>query len=317
MNSESRSFSRLLIPVDSPEAFKRLAPFAGLLIRTMHRTVEEVDLLHVISGSYLGEHMNTINLAAGEVPDPDAVRQLRSRHLDETVSPLLSESVSLLQQQSDGRRVGSIIKDGDPIRVISSVCRERPYSTLIMNRRKLAEREGRLTGSIVGGIVHRLAEATIFLCGDRPMPENVSPFARCLIGVDGSPASRNSVTEAGMLLSRVNDQVETVFLVHVLDQSCYYEEDGVPCIQLGSSGQRVLEESGTQLLEAGVDARKIKTVIHFGMPGTVLAEEAVGCDATLIFIGRRDRSRMAQVYLGSVCTDIVQNCRERTLVLSS
>ncbi len=317
MNSESRPFSRLLIPVDSFGAFKRLAPFAGLLIRTMQSTVEEVDLLHVISGAYLGEHMNAINLAAGEVPNPDAMRQLRKRHLDKTVTPLLHDSLSLLQQQSDGRSAGSIIKDGDPVKVISSVCRKRPYSTLIMNRRKLSERAGKLTGSVIGGILHRLAEATIFLCGDESMSEDFSPFARCLIGVDGSPASKNAVAEAGMLLSRVNDQVEKVFLVHVLDQSCYYEEDGVPCIQLGSTGQQVLEESGTRLIEAGVDPEKIKTVIHFGLPGAVLAEEVAGCDATLIFIGRRDRSRMAQVYLGSVCTDIVQNCQARTLVLSS
>jgi len=316
MNSESKPFSRLLIPVDSPEAFKRLAPFAGLLIRTMDGVVEDVNLLHVISGSYLGEHMNTINLAAGEAPAPEVLMQLRSRHLDETVTPLLRGSSSLLQQYSGGRSPGSIIKDGDPIKVISRVCQKKPYSTLVMNRRKLAERAGKLTGSVVGGILHRLAEATIFICGDKPL-SGVSPFARCLIGVDGSPASKNAVTEAGMLLSRVNDQVEKVFLVHVLDQSCYYDEEGVPCIELSSTGQQALEKSGIQLIEAGVDPEKITTVIHFGMPGAVLAEEVVGCDATLIFIGRRDRSRMAQVYLGSVCTDIVQNCRERTLVLSS
>ncbi|MBE0586139.1 MAG: universal stress protein [Desulfofustis sp.] len=56
-------------------------------------------------------------------------------------------------------------------------------------------------------------------------------------------------------------------------------------------------------------------VIHFGQPGTVLVEEALDGDATMIFIGKRDRSRMAQLYLGSVCNDIVQNCRQRVLAL--
>lgn len=317
MNNEPNPFNRLLIPVDSSEAFGRLAPLAGLLIRTMHDAVADIDLLHVISGAYLGEHMSKLNLAAGEKPALEVLMQLRSRHLDGTVTPLLSESNAILQQLSDGRRVGTILKDGDPIKVITAVCRQKPYSTLIMNRRNLAERAGKLTGSVVGGILHRLSEATIYLCGDQPIAEDVSPFARCLIGVDGSPASRNAVAEAGMLLSRVNEQIEKIFLVHVLDQSCYYEEDGIPCMELGSTGQQALEESATKLIEAGIDPEKITTVIHFGLPGTVLAEEVVGCDATLIFIGRRDRSRMAQVYLGSVCTDIVQNCRERTLVLAS
>ena len=83
------------------------------------------------------------------------------------------------------------------------------------------------------------------------------------------------------------------------------------------TGQRALEASGNLLVDLGVNRQKIKTVIHFGKPGTILAEEVRSCDATLVFLGRRDRSRMAQVFPGSVCTEIIQNCRDRTLVLTS
>lgn len=317
MTIDEKPLSRMLLPVDSLVAFRRVAPFAGLLIRTLDSAVEQIDMLHVIAGSFLSDHMSTIDVAVGEVPTPEDMRNLHRKYLDETATPLLADSKALLQQEAMGTDPGSIIKDGDPVKTISAVCREGGYSTLIMNRRNLAGESTRLTGSVVAGVLHRHAESTIFLCGDEPIPKNESSFARCLIGVDGSPASKNAVTEAGMLLSKVNDDIEQVYLVHVLDQSCYYDEDGVSCIQASLTGQQALEESGKQLVTAGVDPEKIKTVIHFGMPGTVLAEEVVGCDATLIFIGRRDRSRMAQVFLGSVCTDIVQNCRERTLVLSS
>ena len=317
MAIESQPLSRLLLPVDTLPAFQRVAPFVGRLIRTMNRSVQQVDMLHVIAGSFLSDHMNSIDVAAGEVPTPEDMRTLHRNYIDETATPLLAQSGTLLQQEAEGYEPGSIVKDGDPVKTISSVCSEGAYSTLIMNRRALAGETTRLTGSVVSGVLHRHAESTIYLCGDEPVPKNESPFARCLIGVDGSPASKNAVTEAGMLLSRVNDEIEQVYLVHVLDQSCYYDEDGVTCIQASLTGQQALEESGTQLIEAGVDAEKVKTVIHFGMPGAVLAEEVVGCNATLIFIGRRDRSRMAQVFLGSVCNDIVQSCRERTLVLSS
>lgn len=124
------------------------------------------------------------------------------------------------------------------------------------------------------------------------------------------------MAEAGILLSQVNDDIEKVYLVHVLDQSCYYDEDGISCMQASEMGQLALEEAGNMLIETGVAQEKITTVIHFGKPGTVLAEEADDCDATLIFIGRRDRSRTAQVFLGSVCTDMIENCQERTIVLS-
>ncbi len=83
------------------------------------------------------------------------------------------------------------------------------------------------------------------------------------------------------------------------------------------TGQKALEASGNLLVDLGVDRQKIKTVIHFGTPGAILAEEVRECDATLVFLGRRDRSRMAQMFLGSVCTEIIQHCQDRTLVLAS
>jgi nucleotide-binding universal stress UspA family protein len=179
------------------------------------------------------------------------------------------------------------------------------------------EESDSLVGSIAAGVLHRSTLGTIYLVGDRSTAEAGTLLSRCLIGVDESPASLNSVAEAGVLLARADDQVDQIYLVHVLDQSCYYDEDGENCMDASLTGQRALEASGNLLVDLGVNRQKIKTVIHFGKPGAILAEEVRSCDATLVFLGRRDRSRMAQVFPGSVCTEIIQNCRDRTLVLSS
>jgi nucleotide-binding universal stress UspA family protein len=261
--------------------------------------------------------MKTIDVASGEVPSAGDMRRLRQHHIEEVVTPLLYQASDLLQKNTGDYSSDLIILDGDPVKRIDQVCRDRNYSTLIMSRRNRAEHTAKLTGSVVTGVLHRHVDATLYLVGDEPLPEGVSPFARCLVGIDGSPASKNAVKEAGMLLKEAGHEVERVFLVHVLDQSCYYDEDGVTCMEAGAFGQKALEEAGNLLMETGVDQEKITTVIHFGKPGTILAEEAISCDATLIFMGRRDRSRTAQAFLGSVCTDMIQNCRERTIVLSS
>lgn len=316
MTQEHVPFDKILLPLDSLETFGRVAPLAALLIRTMQVDPSRVDLLHVVAGSFLSDLMNRIDLAAGETPAAEDMQLLHRRYLEDTALPLLAQGADLLTSAIGRGTVGTVVRDGDPVKVISEVCREPGYSTLIMSRRNLGERPEKLTGSVVAGILHRYTEATIYLIGDEPQPTGVSPFARCLIAVDGSVASKNSVAEAGMILARVNDQIEQVYLVHVLDQSCYYDEDGVTCLQASLTGQQALEESGNVLVACGVDRKKIRTVIHFGKPGLVLAEEATDCDATLIFLGRRDRSRMAQVFLGSVCTDIIGNCRERTIILS-
>ena len=309
--------TNILLPVDTLEAFARVLPLARLLIDTMGISDRQTQLLHVIAGSFLRDHMETIDITSGEVPSTEDMRRLRRHHVEDVVTPLLHQAGDLLQRNSGDYSSDMLILDGDPVKRIVEVCRDKNYSTLVMSRRNQAEDSAKLTGSVVAGVLHRHVEATIYLIGDEPLSAGVSPFARCLIGIDGSPASKNAVREAGMLLSRAGGDVERVLLVHVLDQSCYYDEDGITCMEAGAFGQRALEEAGNQLIEAGVDQQKITTVIHFGKPGTILAEEAIAFDATLIFIGRRDRSRTAQVFLGSVCTDMIHNCSERTIVLTS
>lgn len=308
-------FSRFLLPVDTVEAFERVVPLAGRLINALGVASGRIDLLHVIAGSFLTKRFQALDLAAGQVVSPDELARLRADYLAGTVVPLLDRCSIMIKQVTGGKTPTRQIRDGDPVKTITALCAEQRYSTLIMGRRRLTGGSSRLTGSVTAGLVHRLSGATVYLVGDEPQQPAASPFARCLIGIDDSPASRNAVIEASLLLPKVAAQTEQIMLVHVLDQSCYYNEEGIPCSQSGLTGQRALEQAATLLTKAGVDPRIITPVIHFGRPGTVLVEEALTCDATMIFIGKRDRSRMAQLYLGSVCTDIVQNCRQRVLVM--
>ncbi len=308
-------FTSILLPVDDDEAFKRAASLTGMILRGAQLRPQRLDLLHVVTGKFLGELMKGLNLSAGETPAPADMNELYRGHLSQTVFPLVKRCRELINGELGAALAHTVVKDGDPVKIISSTSKN--YTSLVLNRRNLIDPSEKLIGSVVAGVLHRYTRATTYLVGDRLPAPGQSLFARCLIGVDESPASLNSVAEAGSLLAKADDQVEQIYLVHVLDQSCYYDEDGENCMDASLTGQRALEDSGNLLVDLGVDRQKIKTVIHFGKPGAILAEEVESCDATLVFLGRRDRSRMAQVFLGSVCTDIIQNCRERTLVLSS
>jgi len=307
--------SSILLPVDDDKTFGRAAELTGMILRSTNLQPRRMDLLHVVTGTFLGELMRGLDLNAGETPAPADMSELYRGHLNQTVFPLVKRCRELIDNEIGTGLARTVVKDGDPVKIISATSKN--YSSLILNRRNLGDSSDKLIGSVVAGVLHRYTQATTYLVGDRlPMPGE-SPFSRCLIAVDESPASMNSVAEAGALLSRADEQVEQIYLVHVLDQSCYYDEDGENCMDASLTGQKALEDSGNLLVDLGVDRQKIKTVIHFGKPGTILAEEVESCDVTLVFLGRRDRSRLAQVFLGSVCTDIIQNCRDRTLVLSS
>jgi nucleotide-binding universal stress UspA family protein len=307
--------STILMPVDDAETFKRVASLTGSLLRVTGLRPQKTDLLHVVTGTFLGELMKGLDLASGETPAPAKMNELHRQHLESTVQPLVLSCREMIDQEIGAGLARTIVRDGDPVKIISSA--SEYYTSLILCRRNLASSSEKLIGSVVAGVLHRYSRATTYLVGDRVPTHGDSLFSRCLIAVDDSPASMNSVAEAGGILARADDQVGQIYLVHVLDQSCYYDEDGENCMDASLTGQKALEESGNLLVDLGVDRQKIKTVIHFGKPGTILAEEVESCDATLVFLGRRDRSRMAQVFLGSVCTDIIQNCRDRTLVLSS
>ncbi|RZW22181.1 MAG: hypothetical protein EX260_05525 [Desulfobulbaceae bacterium] len=309
--------SGILLPVDDIDTFRRAARVTGALLRAMDQSPQQIDLLHVVTGTFLGELMRGLDLASGETPAAVEMNKLRSRHLANAVAPLLEICGELLKLEMGREPSRNIIKDGNPVKIISSIWEDHNYSSLVISRRNLAEQSDKLIGSIAAGVLHRSIQGTIYLVGDRAPIETTTLLSRCLIAVDDSPASMNSVAEAGGILARANDRVDQIYLVHVLDQSCYYDEDGENCMDASLTGQKALEASGNLLVDLGVDRQKIKTVIHFGKPGTILAEEVRDCDATLVFLGRRDRSRMSQVFHGSVCTEIIQNCRDRTLVLAS
>ena len=309
--------SGILLPVEDIDAFRRAARLTSGLLRAMDQSPQQIDLLHVVTGTFLGELMRGLDLASGETPAAADMNELRSRHLATAVAPLLETCGELLKLEMGQEPSRSIIKDGNPAKIINSVWEDHNYSSLVISRRNVAEESDKLIGSIAAGVLHRSIQGTIYLVGDRAPIDPTTLLSRCLIAVDDSPASMNSVAEAGGILARANDRVDEIFLVHVLDQSCYYDEDGESCMDASLTGQKALEASGNLLVDLGVDRQKIKTVIHFGRPGTILAEEVRDCDATLVFLGRRDRSRMAQAFVGSVCTEIIQNCRDRTLVLAS
>ena len=95
MNTTSTALKNILLPVDTLEAFGRVVPLVQLLISTMRIGAEQTQLLHVIAGSFLRNHMETIDIAAGEVPTAENMRRLRQHHIEQVVSPLLYQASPL------------------------------------------------------------------------------------------------------------------------------------------------------------------------------------------------------------------------------
>ena len=112
--------SGILLPVDDVDAFRRAARLTGALLKAMDLDTERIDLLHVVTGTFLGELMKGLDLASGETPTADEMNEMRRRHLVNTVKPLVETCGELLKLEVGRIPSRTIVKDGNPARIIGN-----------------------------------------------------------------------------------------------------------------------------------------------------------------------------------------------------
>ncbi len=312
MKNRTPALTRLLLPVKDYEHIKNILPLVELVSSSMAGELERVDLLHVVGGSFLSTHLDNIDFRAGHVLSSDLMQRLRDKHYQEIVNPLLTQIQELLNRSGVTLQANVNVVDGDPVKKITAICDSKGYSTLIMSRSK-EDKEG----TVLNGVMYRHINAGFYIIGQEGFATGISPAARVMIGIDGSPTCFRAVHEAAVLLGRASEFAEAVSLVNVLDPSWLAEGSGQDSQQMSETGYRYMQKAEDMLVKEGVDKSKIVTTILFGKPGEALTKHAQSFRATLCYIGRRDRSKIAEVLLGSVCTDFIHRCREKTIVLVS
>jgi nucleotide-binding universal stress UspA family protein len=317
MNDTSMlALSRLLLPVKDFDQFCNTLPLVELAAKAMADTLEQVDLLHILGGSFLSNRLNNIDFRAGHILSSDLMQRLRDQHYEEFVSPLLAKVQDLLSENVRGLRAKVRVVDGDPVKKICGICKQENFSTLILARRK-KEEENLFAGTVLNGVVNQYLDASVYIIGENGFPAGTKPAARIMVGIDGSSSSLRAAREAALVITRAGTDVEEVSLVNVRDPSCFFDDSGTSCRKASDEGYGYLKEAEELLVKEGVDESKIVTMLLFGRPGETLTSYAQSIRATMCYIGRRDRSRFAEVLLGSVSGDIINRCRQTTVVLVS
>ncbi len=304
----------VLLPVDRLKAFERTIPFIAVLAAARGSQLRQLNLLHVVVASYFSKHISNVDIRAGKILSSDKIRRIREQHYTDRVNPLMETIRVVLEQNKLQLPLKVLIKDGEPVKVICAECEDNNYSTLVLGRRDYTMLEESLMGSITRGVLDRRIEASIYLIGEE-IEHGEPVLSRCMIGVNDSDSSRRAVNEAALLLSGDPDAVDNIALVHVIDQDCYFADNGNRCQEILISGRKCLDEAENIVLAAGIDRSRCSKVILFGNPARVLIDKAAADSCTLFFIGRRERSKLAKVFLGSVCSDIVQRCRQTIVAL--
>ncbi|RJX28341.1 MAG: universal stress protein [Desulfurivibrio sp.] len=311
MNKKSKVLSSFLLPVDSPETFERTAWLMGMMDAGLGGRIEKVSLLHVMAGKYLSTHMANVDVRTEFILESELFKRLKKQHIQQQIEPKMQEARQLLVKAGVRAPIDIQVEDGEPVGRIAEMAGS--YSTVILERRGLSPLKEVLVGSVTAGLLHRDIKASVYLVG-KIEGRTECPAGRCLIPVDGSTHANAAVAEAAVLLGGCAAVVREVTLVHVLDAARYSEEIGKGKAP-AKSGDQLLSEARKLLTDGGVPDSIISEVARFGDPAAAIKEEIGKRPDCMIFMGRRGRNAVSEIFMGSVSRKIVHHCPDHFVAL--
>jgi len=316
MNTNDKTLRRFLIPLDTGASYDRPIAFMKCLIATLGPRIEKVTLLHVMAGRYLSQHMTNIDIRVSSIISTDKFRRLRGDYLDRQIRPVLEAAKKELESSGIQAPVEIVIDDGEPVERIVKKANEDDYSTLILQRSNASRVEEMFLGSVTSGVLHHEVKGTIYLPGMGQLDGAACPPKSCLIALGASPCDQVVLERASVLLAACGDNLEKVVLTHVLDVVKCSEEmvDGTVS---GSYIDDLLGQAADFLAAQGIAKDKIIQAVGCGNPADVLVDEINTQEVGIVFMGRRDRTALKELFMGSISRKIIYRCSQRTVVLVS
>jgi nucleotide-binding universal stress UspA family protein len=316
MSSKKDMLTRFLLPLDNLESFKGTAALMGSMAKVLEDRLEKLTLLRVMEGSYIAQHMENIDVRVEHVLSSDLLHKLRKEHISNTIEPEMEKARSLLTKSGVVSPVDIVIQDGTPADVIADMANEQNYSTIIMQRRELTtvEEMFMFMGSVTYRLLHRDLHATIYLTGTDAESRDYNS-ANILIALDGSEHAKAALEEAAVLLGKCSN-LKQVVLVSVTDVASYREVLGGGEATPEKESLAVLDDAASMLDKSGVPNDKIVKVARYGKyAASVIEEEVTNRNIDTVFMGRRGRSAIAELFIGSVSKKIIDACPAQTIAL--
>ena len=127
-----------------------------------------------------------------------------------------------------------------------------------------------------------------------------------LVAVDGSECSMRATERAIHLAEHVNATVTLLSVIYWSNQSLVFEADVAPP-ELDREAQEcnTMNKVLTPLLEKYHDSKvDINTKLLFGNPADVIQKQVKEMHAKMLFVGRRGRSRLVDMLMGSVASKL-------------
>jgi nucleotide-binding universal stress UspA family protein len=308
--------SRFLLPVDGSEPSRRAVSFAACMAAAMGPKVEEICLLHVLGGHYLSQHMANIDFRIDQVLASATMKQLRERHIAETVEPLLDQAEQELRRLGVQRPLRRRVEDGAPAEKIAETALQEAYSTIIIGRRCVSMARETFLGGVTLSLLHRPHAATIYVAGRQVLENDACRVPRILVALDGSRHAEAALREAAEFAISSGAGLEKIVLLTVIDLA-RYGEGAAAGNRPEEEAQEILVNGRRILNAAGIPDAKVDTAVRYGIPVDIILETAAQESITLIVMGRRGRSALRDLVIGGVSTAVLHRCPDPTIAIVS
>lgn len=302
-------FEKVLLPVDRSENSKRAIKFAGAVLSTIEGS--GITILYVMAGGYLSEHMKNIDFRAELIKGTEVFKKIKSKHIEENITPLLNEYESILKKAGVKGEIAKRIEEGDPGNKIIEIATKEGFQTVILSRRGMSELKSFIIGSVSNKVVHGLLNQNIYLVGQKISEE--SPIPRILVPVDGSEYSMKAVEHAVCLAKTVKG-IENITVLRVINVSLYLERVRQG-IDPEKEAEETLNKAKRKFSEEGISENLVITKSRVGFPADEILKEIEEGDYNLVIMGRKGRSALKDLVLGGVSSVVVNKCFESTVAI--
>jgi nucleotide-binding universal stress UspA family protein len=203
----------------------------------------------------------------------------------------------------------TIIKVGDPVYDIPAVCEEEKIDLLVLGKKK---RETLFVGSRTKEILKKVKVPTLVfkykLKEEDLEIENKNLFQKPLLAIDFSPPSLRALE----FFYKLKDMFERGMVVHVIPSAKVEGSDKM--------GMKALEEDASQKLDNLLknyfeNTEKVEKLILLGEPQEIALDLASEKEATLVILGRSEKTFIDRLFLGSVANYVLDRARTPVLIV--
>lgn len=235
---------------------------------------------------------------------------LRSHHSDAQDDAHRKEARRRLEEEKTvlegaGFEVNIELRTGQPAYELSAIARARQADLILVGSRGESRFREFLRGSTVLQLIRKSTTPTLIEpIGDRPRVSGRG-FRSVLLGTDFS----DSCFEAERHAAELAGHAEKIVLCHVLEQEVI--ED------VGATLARDQAEGRLQALaeQYGAAQDRVVTRLEEGTPSRVLRDVAEEEGSTMLIVGKRGRSPIRELMLGSTTENVVRRTSQSVLMV--